>query len=190
MREIFSQREAIVVYATTDPMEALSLGGNTAVLDRGRLIQYGVTPTVYHQPATVPVTQVFSDPPMNLLPGVLDDGQLRIAGGDAITAPAHLRELPPGSYRIGIRPVHVSVSAPVAECLTIRGEVDVAEVAGSETFIHMSAGDNHWVVQQPGVHVLPIGKTLDVHVESRHLFAYGSDDQLMAAPTRRLANAG
>lgn len=35
MREIFARREAIVVYATTEPLEALLLGGAVVVLDQG-----------------------------------------------------------------------------------------------------------------------------------------------------------
>jgi glycerol transport system ATP-binding protein len=37
-----------VVYATTEPTEALLLGGYTAVLDAGELLQYGPTAEVFH----------------------------------------------------------------------------------------------------------------------------------------------
>ncbi|TKJ12354.1 ABC transporter ATP-binding protein, partial [Halomonas sp. 15WGF] len=43
LRELFKARNCIAVYATTEPNEALALGGNTAVLHEGRLLQYGPT---------------------------------------------------------------------------------------------------------------------------------------------------
>ena len=43
--------ESTVVYATTEPTEALLLGGYTAVLDAGELLQYGPTAEVFHAPA-------------------------------------------------------------------------------------------------------------------------------------------
>ena len=40
-----------MVYATTEPTEALLLGGYTAVLDAGELLQYGPTAEVFHRAA-------------------------------------------------------------------------------------------------------------------------------------------
>ena len=56
-----------MIYATTEPGEALLLGGYTAVLDAGELLQYGPTSEVFHAPASIRVARAFSDPPMNLL---------------------------------------------------------------------------------------------------------------------------
>ena len=182
MREIFQQRDAIVVYATTDPMEALTLGGNTAVLHQGRLVQYGATPEVYHKPESIPVTQVFSDPPMNIFEGEITDEGLTFGGGERFQAPDHFRDLPHGRYRVGIRPSHVKVDPQTDRDLPIEGEVDVAEVTGSETFIHMRRGDSEWVVQDDGVHEYHLGDRLKVHVDPGHLFAFGDDDRLVASP--------
>ena len=48
--KIFEASGAIFVYATTEPEEALLLGGNTATLWEGRVTQFGPTPQVYRQP--------------------------------------------------------------------------------------------------------------------------------------------
>src|SRR6187397_425349 len=47
---IFEASGAIFVYATTEPSEALLLGGNTLCMWEGRVTQYGSTPRVYRQP--------------------------------------------------------------------------------------------------------------------------------------------
>ena len=44
---LFSSGESTVVYATTEPTEALLLGGYTAVMDAGELLQYGPTAEVF-----------------------------------------------------------------------------------------------------------------------------------------------
>src|SRR5699024_3217078 len=65
-------RSSVVVYATTDPWEALAFGGKTAVLQEGRLLQSDTAARVYSAPATTHVASVFSDPPMNIITGQLD----------------------------------------------------------------------------------------------------------------------
>ena len=39
--KLFADRDCTVVYATTEPTEALLLGGHTALLHEGRVVQYG-----------------------------------------------------------------------------------------------------------------------------------------------------
>ena len=48
LTHLFSSGDSTVVYATTEPTEALLLGGYTAVLDAGELLQYGPTADVFH----------------------------------------------------------------------------------------------------------------------------------------------
>ena len=42
--KIFEEAGSIFVYATTEPEEALLLGGNTAAMWEGRITQFGKTP--------------------------------------------------------------------------------------------------------------------------------------------------
>ena len=63
---LFENRECIVVYATTEPSDALLMGGNTATLMEGKVIQYGKTIDVYNKPLNLMSARVFSDPPINV----------------------------------------------------------------------------------------------------------------------------
>ena len=47
---IFAESGTIFVYATTEPHEALLLGGNTATLSEGRVTQFGPTIEVFRNP--------------------------------------------------------------------------------------------------------------------------------------------
>ena len=64
---IFEASGAIFVYATTEPSEALLLGGNTVCMWEGEVLQAGDTSKVYRHPDTLRVAQVFSDPPLNIV---------------------------------------------------------------------------------------------------------------------------
>ncbi|RMF15213.1 MAG: ATP-binding cassette domain-containing protein, partial [Gammaproteobacteria bacterium] len=63
LRELFKARNAIAVYATTEPAEALALGGTTTLLHEGRVIQSGPSAEVYRNPCNVDAAQLFSEPP-------------------------------------------------------------------------------------------------------------------------------
>ena len=84
LMQLFAAGESTVVYATTEPGEALLLGGYTAVLDEGRLLQYGPTAEVFHQPNSLRVARAFSDPPMNLVAAVASPDGVRLSGGQTL----------------------------------------------------------------------------------------------------------
>src|ERR1700761_3713763 len=83
---IFKASGAIFVYATTEPSEALLLGGRTVCMWEGEVLQVGSTPKVYRRPDTMRVAQVFSDPPLNIVGIEKQNGSVQYAGG--ISAPA------------------------------------------------------------------------------------------------------
>jgi glycerol transport system ATP-binding protein len=84
---LFAQGESTVVYATTEPTEALLLGGYTAVMDAGELLQYGPTAEVFHRPRSIRVARTFSDPPMNLVPGTAASLGVQLAAGVDLSVP-------------------------------------------------------------------------------------------------------
>jgi glycerol transport system ATP-binding protein len=99
MREIFKRRKSIVIYATTEPLEALTLGGNTAVLHEGQLEQFGATVEVYQHPQTTRIAQAFSDPAMNFVNGKVTDKRMQLEGTEEVLLPAHLLTVAPGNYQ-------------------------------------------------------------------------------------------
>ena len=102
---IFEASGAIFVYATTEPSEALLLGGDTVCMWEGEVLQAGQTPEVYRQPGTLRVAQVFSDPPLNIVEIEKKNGLVQYAGG--IQAPAYLFQndfLPRSRSTIGASP--------------------------------------------------------------------------------------
>ena len=182
LRALFSKSETMVVYATTEPAEALLLNGNIIVVAEGRVLQSGPTLQVYNNPASTRVGQVFSDPPMNMAAGEVSAGAAAIAGDVRLPLQAHLSGLGEGAYTFGVRASHLSLSRTAADDIEIDGTVDLAEVSGSETFVHVVHGETSLVVQEKGVHSIGIGKDIRVFLDPDYLFAFDGAGKLVAAP--------
>ena len=101
--KLFENRDCIVVYATTEPSDALMIGGNTATLLEGRVIQYGKTLDVYNKPENLISAKVFSDPPMNIAEITKSGDNCKFTDNNVQwKSSAKIKD---GTYKIGIRPV-------------------------------------------------------------------------------------
>ncbi len=184
LQDIFSQRKAIVVYTTTEPTEALMLGGNVTVLDEGRILQTGVTAEAYRRPATVKVAEVFSDPPINFLRGRVQGKTARI-GRDDIHVPleGEMQRLDDGEYTFGIRSNHFLLERTSDRDAQIEARVELAEINGSETFIHFNHADTRLVAQEDGIHLYRIGAAITLYVNPGCLFTFDLEGNLVASPS-------
>ena len=182
LRDIFRQRGAIVVYATTEPHEALLMGGTTIVMDEGRILQTGKAIDVYNAPRSVRVAEIFSDPPMNLLDGDVSDGAVTLVNDIRLPLGGHLAGLAAGSYQFGARANNLSVRRQHSGDVEIDVTIELAEVSGSETFIHARHNDQSMVVQESGVHSFSLNEKSRVYLNASRLFVFNNDGGLAAAP--------
>jgi glycerol transport system ATP-binding protein len=182
LQQIFDQRSAIVVYTTTEPSEALMMGGNIVVMDEGRVLQAGPTMDVYRRPATSGVAEIFSDPPINFLPGRVRDGQALLGTRTRMPLSCHMTGLADGEYTFGVRCNHLFMKAAKPDDMQIPAVVDLSEINGSETFVHVTCDEHKLVVQEEGVHQLSIGREIDVYANPCHFFVFRKDGGLVASP--------
>jgi glycerol transport system ATP-binding protein len=185
LRALFAERGATVVYATSEPDEALLLSGDTVVLDEGRVLQFGPALEVYERPNSERVAQVFSDPQLNLLElEVAADGSGRVG---AETSFKGLKGLSAGRYRIGVRADHLRLEAQSNDDLHLRARVLVDEVTGSTTLLHVEFGQSSLTAQLPGIHRRALGSPLDLFVAPQRLFVFHLDGRL-ALPASDVAH--
>ncbi len=184
---IFAERKSIVVYATTEPLEALMLGGNVVVLDEGRILQQGSTIDVYTRPASIRIGGIFSDPPINLIGGSVE--QNRLVLGDVVVGPrtAHLGNVAVGQYSFGVRSNALYVNRRSDADMEIRGIVELSEISGSETFVHVAHNGVSWVAQEEGIHSFALGDSIDIYLDPAALFVFDWRGGLVAAPGRTTA---
>ena len=168
---IFEAAGSIFVYATTEPEEALLLGGHVATLWEGRVTQFGPTAEVYRRPVDLTTARVFSDPPMNVLPVEVARGRVR-AGGEERPASGPLAGLPDGGYRVGFRANHVLLERPAPTALEFRATVVGTEITGAETFLHLDHEGERWVGLVGGVRALVPGEAVTAWVEPSRLVVF------------------
>lgn len=138
--KIFAASGAIFVYATTEPSEALLLGGNTATLHEGRVSQFGKTISVYRNPVDLISARTFADPPLNTMHFIKDGlkfkvaegGQDEASGGKSLPVPDHLSGIADGPVTLAFQPHHISLKSPFAKAPKLKVKTLISEIAGSE----------------------------------------------------------
>lgn len=179
--KIFKEAGSVFVYATTEPEEALLLGGNTATLWEGRVTQFGLTPQVYRHPVDATTARVFSDPPMNFLDVVKAGSKLNLSADQSVEARGAMTDLADGRYVAGFRPNHLEISAPVAGAMEFDAQLTVTEITGSETFVHLAHHGARWVGLVHGVHDLTPGQNLRVYLDPSHVYIFSENGALVPA---------
>lgn len=180
---LFAESGAVLVYATTEPVEALLLGGTTATLWNGRVTQCGPTPEVYRRPETLDAARVFSDPPLNEIACDKRGGMLIFADGRELPAIGLFAALADGPYTIGFRAEAATLWPLDGDSLVFPAQTTVTEISGSESFVHVDVAGNNWVCLLPGIHPRRPGDAVDVHVDVAQVFAFDAAGALAAAPS-------
>ncbi len=181
LTQLFASGDSTVVYATTEPGEALLLGGYTAVMDAGELLQYGPTAEVFHAPQSIRVARAFSDPPMNLMQAEVAEGGVQLAGG--AMWPLTLPSGAPRKLTLGVRAGGLRVQARPGD-VALPGRVELAEIAGSDTFVHVHTAVGELVAQLTGVHDCPLGDPITLYLSPESLFVFDAAGPLVRAPAR------
>lgn len=172
---LFAAMGAVLVYATTEPTEALVLGGNTVCLHEGRVEQFGPTLDLYRTPASLRSAKIFSDPPLNSAKVECVAGQLAFTNSQQQLG-INVEQIPDGNYTLAVRPHHLSREREAVEDIEVEGSVSVTELTGSETFVHFSMQDNPWVALLHDVQNFAVASTVNFFLKPQHLFLFDSDD--------------
>jgi glycerol transport system ATP-binding protein len=160
--KLFAETGSIVVYATTEPEEALLLGGNITLLHEGRIMQAGPTLDVYRNPQSLQAARTFSDPPLNKASATRTDNQMQF-----LSLPVPYKDnliLPDGPYNVGFRAHHLHVAKPSSEAIEVNATVAVTEITGSESFIHVDAIGERWTALTHGVHHHTAGDIIKLYL--------------------------
>ena len=184
--KIFAETGAIFVYATTEPHEALLLGGNTATLSEGRITQFGPTIEVFRRPKDLITAMTFADPPLNTIVLSKKGSHFQLDGGVDLPVPADLAGIADGVYTIGFQPHHLSLDRPNEAAVPVTAKVSVTEITGSESFVHLYFADVRWIMLTHGVRVFEPDETVEVFIDPRHMLVFDEAGRSVAAP-RRLA---
>lgn len=160
--KIYQQLGTTFIYVTHDQTEAMTMGTRIVVMKDGRVQQVAAPTFLYEHPINKFVAGFIGSPQMNFRDGMISekDGKLFIELTDISL------EIPEDKAKIlkekgyvgktvtmGIRPEDISTHPqyimhhPEA---SFQSQVDVVELVGSESFIHMTKDGSPFVVKVPG----------------------------------------
>lgn len=178
---LFAAGNSTVIYATTEPGEALLLGGYTAVMDAGELLQYGPTAEVFHAPKSLRVARAFSDPPMNLLTASRTGSGLQLNSGPQLRLGLPATALP--ALTVGMRASALHIEAHEGD-VALQGKVELAEISGTDTFVHFETPLGELVAQLTGVHHFDLGEAVTFYFNPAHIYVFDAEGLLLLAPVR------
>ena len=179
---LFEASGSIFVYATTEPEEALLLGGNTATLWEGRVTQFAPALDVYRAPVDETTARVYSDPPMNFVPVQKEGAVVRFPNGQSTEVNDGLADIPDGEYRAGFRAHHLAVGDGSPGAVKFDAKLIVTELTGSDSFVHLDTMDQRWIGLVSGLQSFDVGQILKVSLSPDKIFYFDGDGKLVASP--------
>jgi multiple sugar transport system ATP-binding protein len=162
------------IYVTHDQVEAMTMADRIAVMKLGVLQQCDTPQVLYEAPSNKFVAGFIGSPSMNFFEGKIT----KASGGLWFTAGEFKVQLPSDRNKIyepyvdkpvtfGIRPedVHNPDFAPPGIIpANVEGKVEVLELMGNETFVHLLSGSQNYMAR----------------VDPRSKYSYGDDIRLVA----------
>jgi multiple sugar transport system ATP-binding protein len=183
MKKLQRDLRQTMIYVTHDQVEAMAMADRIAVMDLGRLQQYGTPDEVYNHPANRFVAHFVGSTTMNFLPADVASAngavEVRVAVPDgrplALPAAGELAARNEASLTLGIRPEHLRLADAGGEAAELRGIVTLLEPLGPRNVVHLQMGEHVVRAVVPPAVRPRIGEVVGVELEHErvHLF----DDQ-------------
>mgnify|MGYP000010116087 FL=1 len=168
--------ETILIYSTTDPRETMELNGEVIVLDEGKVLQVGPAKEIFENPSSLKVAEISNDPPMNIIEAEISNEQIRFEGIE-IKAPSHLSKLKDSGLKIGLRSSDIELNENGYEF-----EVELAEISGSETLLHLKRGSIKIIISIEEVLNFKIHDKIKIDFKIDRAYAFAADGKLASSP--------
>lgn len=130
--ELHRKLEATFIYVTHDQVEAMSMGTDVVLLEKGEIQKYDTPHNLYHDPGNVFTAQFIGSPPMNILS--IDDLQ----GSERMGLSTKF---------IGFRPEKAIIKKVIQEIkddiLIIKGDLMTREMLGAEVLYKVKSKGNN-----------------------------------------------
>jgi multiple sugar transport system ATP-binding protein len=172
--------ETTTIYVTHDQIEAMTMASRIVVMKDGYIQQVGAPKDIYDNPANMFVGGFIGTPPMNFIYGKVEDGYFKGEGLKVKVPESKLKILKENKKLkeevvMGIRPENIFDSEEkLAELKdsVVKLKVDVAELLGAETNIHLVLGDHTLTAKVSARDDLHIGDEIQLafDLETVHFF--------------------
>ncbi len=178
-KRIFSEglsQDTILIYSTTDPQEVMELNGEVIVLDEGKVLQKGAAKEIFENPKNLKVAEISNDPPMNIFKGIKSSNELNFEN-ISINLPAYFKNLEDQNYYFGIRASEIKLDNKGEEF-----EIELAEISGSETLLHLKRGGSKIIALIEEVMNFKIHEKVKVKFNENKFYAFNNNEELVSSP--------
>ena len=118
---------------------------------------------------------------MNLIAGNANATGVLLAGGVQLALP--VPGAPSDALTVGVRAGALRVHERAGD-LALPGHVELAEISGSDTFVHVATQAGELVAQLTGVHVFALGASVTLYLNPAQAYVFGNDGNLLVAPEK------
>ena len=140
IKKLHQRVGSTVIYVTHDQIEAMTLADRIVVMRDGHIIQVGTPLDVFENPVDTFVATFIGSPPMNLLDGAVQGGQVVLTDGTAIALPPGLKVADGRRVQLGIRADNIMPEGhalpPTAHMAFVDMPVILTEPLGTETLLY------------------------------------------------------
>lgn len=133
IRSLQQRLNVTSIYVTHDQVEALTMADRVMLMNGGKIEQFAPPLELYDRPASVFVAGFVGTPPMNLLPGTIEDGDRVKALGTTFRC----KTAGSGQVTVGIRPEHIRITT--AEKTEFTGKLISSENTGDRLNLVLDA---------------------------------------------------
>jgi multiple sugar transport system ATP-binding protein len=188
LKKLHRELQGTFIYVTHDQAEALTMSDRIAVMNHGKLLQYGSPHEIYNRPRNIFVASFMGSPAMNFLDGELSQlDEAVFFRADQFSYPlsaeisAQLRISPSKAVTLGIRPESIEVATRADGSDWQEATVSLEEPMGSDSFLTLDL-QGHLIKARtnPDFQTSPEAKVfLRFNPKKLHIFDRQSGDTLI-----------
>jgi multiple sugar transport system ATP-binding protein len=168
IKELHQRLKTTTVFVTHDQIEAMTLADRIVVMHGGGIEQIGTPLELYDHPANEFVATFIGAPSMNLLDGILSDGNVHV-GPQCFAGPNGT-----GNIKLGVRPEHLTLVNEGG----LPMQVKVVEPTGAETMVFLSYKGQDVTAVFRERYTFESGQTVHLKPDQDHLHIFNAETGL------------
>jgi len=181
LRKLHNNIDATTVYVTHDQLEAMSMGDRIAVMNEGKILQYGIPKDIYTKPKTKFVGSFIGSPSMNFIPinhGIKTGSQFVKIDNEDYKIPQSKENSTSQNNILGVRPEKMFLSDEKG----IPGEVYGSEYLGTRKILTIQSLFGTYKVRVSNDVNVKIGSNVKINFESESaiIFDNQTDEALQS----------
>ena len=156
----------------------MELNGEVIVLDEGKVLQVGPAKDIFENPKTLKVAEISNDPPMNIINSKISKNMINFED-ISIDIPIHFKDIKDDKLKVGLRSSDILLNEKGHEF-----EVELAEISGSETLLHLKKGSTKLIMSIEEVMNFKIKDKVKIDFKIDKAYAFSANGKLISSPFR------